>query len=141
MAERHAKAKQAAQKTPLRIGTFVSAVINGRLIENVVTLPRNVLRTGNYVWVIDQQKNLRNRKVSTLRTQGEKVYVTGGLQNGDLVCLTQVGAAIAGSLVSVNSKTPSDQLFDDKEPAAEALPPVVAEQNEQTELLNSGTSL
>ncbi|ARN76201.1 hypothetical protein BST96_20100 [Oceanicoccus sagamiensis] len=134
-----AAAKQAEPQTPLRIGTFVSAVINGRLIENVVTLPRNVLRTGNLVWVIDQQQTLRNRKVSTLRTQGDKMYITGGLQNGDLVCLTPTGATIAGSKVTISSKTPSNRLFDQDAPAAES--PVMAEKAEPQELLSTGASL
>ncbi len=134
-----AAAKEAKPKSPLRIGTFVSAVISGRLIEDVVALPRNVLRAGNHVWVVDQQQTLRNRKVTTLRTQGDKIYVTGGLQNGDLVCLTPVGAVIAGSSVTVGKKTPSNQLFDTSLPGAEA--PTVAEQNEQQELLSSGATL
>jgi RND family efflux transporter MFP subunit len=96
---------------PLRMGTFVAAVIKGRVIENLVLLPRSVLRAGNHVWVVDQDNTLRNRKVSTLRTQGKEVYVNGGLQDGDLVCLTALGEVVAGSPVKITSTIATDQLF------------------------------
>jgi RND family efflux transporter MFP subunit len=102
---------ETAQSSPLRMGAFVTAVIDGRLLNNLIVLPRKVLRTGDYVWVVDQQNTLRNRKVTTLRTQGDKIYVTGGLQNGDLVCLTPVGNVIEGSAVTVGSKIQTDRLY------------------------------
>jgi RND family efflux transporter MFP subunit len=97
--------------TPLRMGTFVSAVIEGRLIKNLVVLPRNILHAGELVWVVDAQDTLRNRKVSTLRTQGDEIYVTSGLQNGDRVCLTLLNDVVAGSAVEIVSTTSTDQLF------------------------------
>ena len=65
------------------------------------------------MWVVDQQNALRNRKVSTLRTQGKHIYVTDGLQDGDRVCLTLVGAVVAGTPVTIGSTISSDSLLDD----------------------------
>lgn len=109
-----------ADKTvsPLRMGTFVSAMINGRQISDLVVLPRNVLRAGDFLWVIDEENTLRNRKVSTLRTQGEEIYVTSGLQNGDRVCLTPTGGVVAGSEVEIGNSTLTSSLF---KPVSETL--------------------
>ncbi|MEM8561348.1 MAG: efflux RND transporter periplasmic adaptor subunit [Pseudomonadota bacterium] len=99
-------------KLPLRIGTFVNANIAGREIKNVVVLPRYILRAGNFVWVVDDTNHLRNRKVTTLRTGGDQIYVSAGLADGELVSLTNLDASFAGVKTDIISQTPSDQLFD-----------------------------
>ena len=104
-------ADEPSQARPLRMGTFVSAVIEGRLIENLVMLPRNIMRAGDVLWVVDEQNTLRNRKVSTLRTQGKEIYITSGLQSGDRVCLTPLSAVVAGSKVEIASTTTTTELF------------------------------
>ena len=89
---------------PLRIGTFVKANILGREMTDIVPLPRHVLRTGNQLWVVDADNRLRNRDVTTLRTGGDEIYVTSGLQNGDLVALTTVSDAMPGMEIRISTK-------------------------------------
>ncbi len=88
---------------PLRVGTFVKANILGREMTNIVPLPRHVLRAGNQVWIVDEQRRLRNRNVTTLRTEGNEIYVTSGLNDGDLVALSTVSGALPGMGVRINS--------------------------------------
>lgn len=95
---------------PLRIGTFVNANIEGRELANIVVLPRYVLRAGSYVWVVDESMHLRNRQVTSLRTGGDWIYVSGGLDDGDLVSLTSLDASFAGARVEIKSTTPTDTL-------------------------------
>ena len=106
-------------REPLRIGTFVNANIEGRELADVVVLPRYVLRAGEYVWVVDDSMRLRNRKVSTLRTGGDKVYIDAGLDAGELVSLTNLNASFAGAEVEIQSRTRSDKL---EQPGAAAAP-------------------
>lgn len=89
---------------PLRVGTFVKAIILGREMNDMVLLPRHILRAGNLLWIVDEQRKLRNRKVSLLRTGGDEIYVTGGLQEGDLVALTSLHDALPGMSVRINSR-------------------------------------
>jgi RND family efflux transporter MFP subunit len=98
-------ALRSAGSKPLRIGTFVKANILGSEMHDLVVLPRHVLRAGNMLWVVDEELTLRNRKVQTLRTEGEEIYVSGGLQQGDLVSLTTISDAIPGMAVRINSRT------------------------------------
>lgn len=109
-------------QAPLRIGTFVNANIQGREFSGIVVLPRYVLRAGNLVWVVDDSMRLRNRQVSTLRTGTEQVYVTAGLDEGDLVSLTNLDASFAGALVEVRSITPSNLLDESDESTPGASP-------------------
>ena len=95
---------------PLRIGAFVNASIEGREFTNIVTLPRYLLRAGNFLWVVDKTLHLRNRKVTILRTGGDLIHITAGLDDGDLVSLTTFDNSFNGSRVKIQSTTPSNQL-------------------------------
>ena len=97
-------------REPLRIGTFVNANIQGRELTQIVTLPRYVVRAGNFVWVVDESMHLRNRKVTLLRAGGDQVYVSAGLDEGDLVSLTTLDNSFDGSKVRIQSRTPSNLL-------------------------------
>jgi len=96
---------QVGDAEPLRVGTFVKANITGREMNDLTVLPRYVLRAGNQLWVVDEQMTLRNRQVTTLRTEGEEIYVTSGLQNGDLVSLTTLSDALPGMRVRINNRS------------------------------------
>jgi RND family efflux transporter MFP subunit len=97
-------------KEPLRIGTFVNANIAGKELPDIVPLPRYVLRAGNLLWVVDESMRLRSRKVTLLRTGGDLIYVSGGLDNGDLVSLTSLDNSYNSSEVRIQSKTASNKL-------------------------------
>jgi RND family efflux transporter MFP subunit len=94
----------------LRIGTFVNANIRGRELKGIVPLPRYVLRAGNYLWVVDENLRLRNRKVTLLRTGGDLIYVSAGLDDGDLVSLTTLDSSFESAEVIVHSRTPTNTL-------------------------------
>jgi len=97
---------------PLRFGTFVHAAIQGRSFENIVTLPRYILRPGNTVWIVDGSGYLRNRRLTLLNTTGDSIYITGGLDEGDLVSLTALHSSLESAKVTMRSRKPSDQLDD-----------------------------
>ncbi len=92
---------------PLRIGTFVRAVIEGRQLDGLVTLPRHLLRAGNKLWVVDQHMALQIRRVEVLQTHSDNVYISSGLSEGDLVCLTPVGHPLPGTRVEITERVPS----------------------------------
>lgn len=97
-------------REPLRVGTFVNASIEGRELQGVVTLPRYALRAGNLVWIVDDSLHLRSRKVTTLRVGGDQVFVSAGLDDGELVSLTTLDSAFAGAAVKIQSRVRSDSL-------------------------------
>lgn len=109
-----------SQEPPLRMGSFVKADIQGRRFDNVVVVPRHVLRSGNQVWVVNEQGKLVNREVQTLRSAGELVYIHAGLAEGERVSLANIPGAIAGLRVEVNRETPSTALLEEKNPERSA---------------------
>ena len=109
-------------REPLRIGTFVNASIEGRELRQVVTLPRYALRAGNLVWIVDDSLHLRSRKVTTLRVGGDRVFVSAGLDDGELVSLTALDSAFAGASVKIQSRVRSDRLDTPGPPEGESAP-------------------
>ncbi|MDY7092291.1 MAG: efflux RND transporter periplasmic adaptor subunit [Acidobacteriota bacterium] len=88
------------ERPPLAVGLFVEAVIDGRDQPGVVVLPREALRGGDRVLVLDG-KNLRFRPVEVLRRVGDEVYVSEGLRAEEKVCVSPLETAVDGMEVRV----------------------------------------
>ena len=88
------------QVTPLSVGLFVKADIEGLLVDDVVVLPRNALRTGNRVLVVDDDNKLRFREIETLRFYHDDVFIKAGLQPGERVCISPMQTPIEGMTVN-----------------------------------------
>lgn len=91
-----ARVDNADQPTPLTVGLFVNAEIEGLLAEDVVVLPRAALREGNRVLVVDTEDRLRYRRVEPLRLHRDQVLVRTGLEPGERVCISPLQTAVDG---------------------------------------------
>ena len=87
-------------QTPLSVGLFVEAEIEGLSAENIVVLPRSALRNNDQVLVVDAEDKLRFRPIDQLRLYQDNVLVQGGLNSGDRVCLSPLQTAIDGMIVN-----------------------------------------
>jgi RND family efflux transporter MFP subunit len=81
------------------VGLFVQAEIRGRRVENVVRLPRSALRDSNQVLVVDDNNQLRFRRVTILRLEHDEVLVSDGLQDGEQVCVSPMQTVVEGMQV------------------------------------------
>ena len=88
------------QAAPLSVGLFVNADIEGLLVDDIVVLPRNALRTGNRVLVVDDDNKLRFREIETLRFYRDDVLIKAGLQPGERVCISPMQTPIEGMTVN-----------------------------------------
>lgn len=86
-----------SRQDELRMGTFVRAAINGRYVDNVVVLPRYVLRNDNTVLVANEERELEVREVVVARAEARQVYITDGVSDGELVITTTLDAPIPGT--------------------------------------------
>jgi RND family efflux transporter MFP subunit len=84
---------------PLPVGMFVQAEIRGRNVQNIIRLPRSAMRDNNQVMVIDPENRLHFRHVSILRLEHDDVLVNGGLEAGELVCISPLQTAVEGMQV------------------------------------------
>jgi RND family efflux transporter MFP subunit len=85
---------------PLPVGMFVQAQIRGRRAENIIRLPRSAMRDNNQVMVIDQDNRLHFRQVSILRLEHDDMLVDGGLEAGELVCISALQTVVEGMAVN-----------------------------------------
>lgn len=95
--------RQSASDAPeLKIGLFVDALVKGEMLSNVFVLPRQAVRVGGEVIVIDEENRIRRQKVEAVWSEDDKVIVPadgGGLSPGDVVCLTPLAYPANGALV------------------------------------------
>jgi len=81
---------------PLPAGLFVDAVISGRKIEDALSIPRSALRSGDVVYVLDDENRLELREIERLPAAGEQIVVSAGLRAGERVITSPLELPIEG---------------------------------------------
>jgi hypothetical protein len=101
--------------TPLLIGTYVELELQGRVLKDVVPVPRAALRDDRFVWIVGEDGRLHAREVEIAWRERERVLVSHGLARGDRVVTTNLPVATEGMKVEI---APSDAV-EVAEPAAQ----------------------
>lgn len=104
-----------SEQSELKVGTFVRAEIQGLRADNVVVLPRSVLRENATVLVANAEHKLEVRPVEVLRAEPQTVYISGGIEDGEQVISTAMDAPIPGALLTISGATAGTE----QPPAAE----------------------
>lgn len=87
------------QQIPLPIGLFVQAEISGRQVDDLIALPRSVIRNGNQVLIVDGENKLYYRDVEIFRLEDDRVLISGGLLPGERICISPIQAVVDGMSV------------------------------------------
>ncbi len=98
----------------LPVGTFVRAVIEGAAAENVIRVPRAVLRGSDELVFVDDDNKLRIRTVDIVRADGSYVYLRGGAEPGERVVVTALESPVNGMGV----RTTEDKAHGDTQVAS-----------------------
>jgi len=85
----------------LKIGTFVNAEIQGLPAENVVVLPRYVLRADHTVLIANEDNELEILPVTVLRAEPREVYLSKGIEGGTKVVITTLDAPVPGTRLAI----------------------------------------
>jgi RND family efflux transporter MFP subunit len=88
----------------LRMGTFVRAEIEGLRAENVVVLPRSVLRSDQTVLIANDERKLEIRPVTVARAEPRSVYISSGVVDGEQVITTSMDAPIPGTALAISGE-------------------------------------
>jgi len=99
----------------LKMGSFVRAEIQGLRAENVVVLPRSVLRPDNTVLIANSERELEVRAVTVARSEPRNVYISSGIEAGELVVTTSMDAPIPGTRLAIageNGEPPATDTGD-----------------------------
>ncbi len=92
----------------LKVGTFVNAKIQGLPANNVVVLPRYVLRSDNSIMIANDRNELEILAVTVLRAEPRNVYISAGINAGDRVITTTLDAPVPGTKLVLNGMQESE---------------------------------
>lgn len=87
---------QADAVEPLLLGSYVSVVLGGSGSRSVIEIPRQAIHNGAQVWLYGEDGRLVIKDVSIAARRPDTVLITSGVQSGDEIVLSQIGAPVAG---------------------------------------------
>lgn len=88
-----------AGTAPLLFGAMVRVDIEGPVLPRAAALERSVLRDGDRVWVVDADDRLHIRDLVVAHRDRDCVLVTGGLEEGDRIVVTDLASPVEGMTV------------------------------------------
>jgi RND family efflux transporter MFP subunit len=92
--------EESSEQPVLPVGLFVNAEINGKIVDDIVVLPRAVIRNQTQVLIVDANNKLRFRDVELLRYDKDEVFIQTGLEPGEFVNLSPLQTVIDGMRVT-----------------------------------------
>jgi len=104
-------------KKPLLLGEYVRVDIDGKVLNQVFSIPRNALRENSQVWLVTSTNTLATRRVEILWRDAERVLVSEGLSAGEKLILSDITAPIPGMDVSTGANAAEPSAEDTGLPA------------------------
>jgi RND family efflux transporter MFP subunit len=93
--------------SPLYVGAFVIASIEGRHLGGAVQIPSEALFDGDRVWTLDEEDKLVAATVAIVFSTSTHVVVNGGIAPDDRIIVSALPRAVPGMKVRT-SEAPSD---------------------------------
>ena len=87
-------------RTPLKIGQYVTAKLEGRTLEDALVIPNNTIYQGTYVYTVVDGV-LRRRDIDIAWQNDNEAVIGGGLEAGDQLVITPLGQVTSGIRVQV----------------------------------------
>ena len=88
---------------PLKIGQYVSATVQGKMLESAIKITNTAIYQGSYVFVVKDGLLLR-QAIDIAWQNDEFAVIENGLTAGDLLVLTPLGQVNSGTPIAVISK-------------------------------------
>lgn len=101
-----------ADQLPLKIGQYVTAVIDGNRLADAIVIPNAAVYQGSYVYVVverDDYTVLERRDISIAWQNSTEALVGAGIAAGDQLVLTPLGQLSSGTRVSRVDRLPARQ--------------------------------
>ena len=81
---------------PLAVGLYVNAEVFGRQLSDATVIPRQALRAGDNVFVINDEERLEIRNVSVVHSTETDAVIGDGIQPNDRVIVSSIRNPIPG---------------------------------------------
>ena len=91
--------KSVDERPQLKIGQYVTAIMAGHMLEDVLVIPNSAIYQGSYVYVVED--NILQRRNIEIVWQNDRDAIVGtGLGDGDILVTTTLGQVTSGVRVS-----------------------------------------
>lgn len=87
----------------LPVGLFVDAAIEGRTVDNLVSVPRTALRPDDSVMIINKNNQLEFRNVSIFKLSDSDVLISQGPLSGERISISPLQFVVEGMPVTVTN--------------------------------------
>jgi len=91
--------KAPSSSPALQNGQFVEIQLFGKQLGQAISIPRDALRSGQQVWIADNDNRLRQRPVKILRREQQQLLLESGVESGEKLILTTLSGAADGLLL------------------------------------------
>jgi len=88
------------EHTPLKIGQYVTARLQGKIIPGAVVIPNNTIYQGTYVYIVEDDL-LRRRNIEIAWQNDDEAIIGAGLVPGDILVTTALGQVTSGIRVTI----------------------------------------
>jgi RND family efflux transporter MFP subunit len=78
------------------LGAYASLTLPGPIFTNAIIIPKEALRAGNKIWLLNQGGRLEIRQVEVMGSDGVRVVVGRGLDEQDCIVLSHIASPLAG---------------------------------------------
>ncbi len=95
---------------PLAVGLYVKAEIFGRQLENATVIPREALRAGDNVFVLNDANRLEIRHVSVVHSTHEEAVIGSGIEPSDRVIVSSIRNPIPGMNLAALTEKPQGSV-------------------------------
>lgn len=85
-----------ADKPKLLVGQYLTAEIEGAVVDDAVVLERRLLRDGDQVWIMNDDNKLEVRPVEIVYRGREQVLVGTGIRDGERIVSTDIATVADG---------------------------------------------
>jgi RND family efflux transporter MFP subunit len=102
--------KNSDSKPPLFPGMFVEVLIEGKVLKNAVAVPRDAVRNGTEVWVVEDGR-LYIRPLNIVRTDKDFAYTVSGLDDGAQIVVSALDIVTEGMKVRTKAEAAPDSAL------------------------------
>jgi RND family efflux transporter MFP subunit len=90
-------------RPPLLPGVFSEVLIQGQTLRNAVAVPRDAVRDGNHVWLVNDGR-VHIQPLDVVRADKDFAYVVSGLHDGTDVVVSSLDAVVNGMEVRTHAE-------------------------------------
>lgn len=96
-------APPAEGQTPLKIGQYVTAKLEGKTVPDALVIPNSTIYQGTFVYVVEDGV-LARRDIDILWQNEEEAIISSGLAAGDQLVRTALGQVTSGVRVAISGE-------------------------------------